>query len=317
MKLTLRTLDQKTFQVEVAPSDTILQVKGKVQAEKGFDPSAQKLVFSGKILSDGQTVAEYGIKETDFVVLMVTAAKKLAAAPAPAPAPATPAAAAPAQPAAAPAPAQPAAPAVDPQTEALLAQLTTMGFNREEAQMALTAAYGNPDRAVEYLMNGIPDHVRQSLQQPRQPAPQAPAQTPAAVPAPAPAQAAAEPPAGSGPFAHLADHENFLQMRMLLQQNPMLLRPFLEEMGRQSPDFIRLVSANQEEFLAALNDTTYSRQVGPPGTRVLSVTPQEKEAIDRLVALGFSREQAIEAYLTCDKNETLAANYLMDNANWE
>jgi len=42
-------------------------------------------------------------------------------------------------------------------------------------------------------------------------------------------------------------------------------------------------------------------------------TAQEKEAIDRLVAMGFTKQQATEAYFLCDKNEDLAANYLFDN----
>jgi UV excision repair protein RAD23 len=49
----------------------------------------------------------------------------------------------------------------------------------------------------------------------------------------------------------------------------------------------------------------------PPGT--IRVTPEEKEAIDRLVALGFPKHRAVEAYLACDKNEEMAANYLFDS----
>lgn len=49
----------------------------------------------------------------------------------------------------------------------------------------------------------------------------------------------------------------------------------------------------------------------PPGT--IRVTPEEKAAIDRLVALGFPKHRAVEAYLACDKNEEMAANYLFDN----
>ena len=50
----------------------------------------------------------------------------------------------------------------------------------------------------------------------------------------------------------------------------------------------------------------------PPG--VVSVTQEEKDAIDRLTSMGFSRQRAIEAFLICDRNEEYAANYLFENA---
>ena len=48
----------------------------------------------------------------------------------------------------------------------------------------------------------------------------------------------------------------------------------------------------------------------PPGT--IQVSPEEMEAINRLVSLGFPKNRAAEAYFACDKNEELAANFLFE-----
>ena len=42
------------------------------------------------------------------------------------------------------------------------------------------------------------------------------------------------------------------------------------------------------------------------------MTREEMAAIERLQALGFSKQRAAEAYLSCDKNEEFAANFLFE-----
>lgn len=48
----------------------------------------------------------------------------------------------------------------------------------------------------------------------------------------------------------------------------------------------------------------------PPGS--IQVTPEEMASINNLVALGFTKERAAEAFFACDKNEEMAANFLFE-----
>ena len=51
----------------------------------------------------------------------------------------------------------------------------------------------------------------------------------------------------------------------------------------------------------------------PPGATMVSLTSDESAAVDRLVGMGFPKQRVLEAFLACDRNEELAANYLMDS----
>lgn len=50
----------------------------------------------------------------------------------------------------------------------------------------------------------------------------------------------------------------------------------------------------------------------PGGGHVINVTQEELAAIERLEQLGFHRQRALQAFLACDKNEELAANFLFE-----
>lgn len=378
MKLTFRDLKQQKFVIEAEPSETVGQVKAKISEEKGWDVAQQKLIYSGKILQDANTIESYNIEEKGFIVCMVSKPK---AAPSTSGtsssrAPSTPAPATTSTPAAPAAPAAPSAPAAgvtsqapatpspagagaadvsfgDPsalamgtQAEGVVAQMEAMGFERPDIQRALRAAFFNPDRAIDYLLNGIPENAQQEQPQAAAAAAaptarsEAPSNPPAAPETDEPInlfEAAAAQAGGQGGgrgglsagqglgggggeggaatlnnLEFLRNNPHFQQLRQLVQQQPQMLEPILQQVGDGNPGLAQLIGQNQEQFLQLLSEDIDDGSQLPPGAHTISVTEEERDAIERLCRLGFSRDAVIQAYFACDKNEELAANFLFE-----
>ncbi|EGI65802.1 PREDICTED: UV excision repair protein RAD23 homolog B [Acromyrmex echinatior] len=354
MIITLKNLQQQTFTIEIDSLQTVKDLKEKIETQKGFPAEHQKLIYAGKILADEQPLAEYNIDEKKFIVVMVTKPKTGA----------TPktseeqrtegdkkeesTSSATTQPSSNPnvqdttraasnVQEQPvaAAPAAGQAESALLMgedyntmvnNIMDMGYEREQVVQALRASFNNPDRAVEYLITGIP---AQLFEDPPEDPPEAQEQLQDQ---------------SQDPLAFLRLQPQFQQMRQVIQQNPQLLNNLLQQIGSTNPALLQLISQNQETFVRMLNEPaepttgTGARVlpsgggVGPAaaataggavnggpgagaatgvGSGLIQITPQDREAIERLKALGFPEHLVVQAYFACEKNENLAANFLL------
>jgi len=215
-------------------------------------------------------------------------------------------------------------------------------WDRDTVLRALRAAFNNPERAVEYLYSGIPEAAEVPAPVARPPAAGAPAVAVPVIPAPAAPAAPAGPNAapldlfpqgmpgvggggaGLGALDFLRNNPQFQALRTMVQANPQILQPMLQELGKQNPALLRLINENQAEFLRLINEAGPADaggdgmgQLAGAYPQSVNVTPEERESIERLEAMGFNRALVIEAFLACDKNEQLAANYLLEHAGDE
>ncbi|XP_039496222.1 UV excision repair protein RAD23 homolog A isoform X1 [Drosophila santomea] len=242
--------------------------------------------------------------------------------------------------------------------------MVEMGYPREQVERAMAASYNNPERAVEYLINGIPaeegtidNDVNESTN------PNGP-QTGSASSVERPSES------NSDPFEFLRSQPQFLQMRSLIYQNPHLLHAVLQQIGQTNPALLQLISENQDAFLNMLNQpieresessatvprvssarthstlanvnnlfssdleaasaerstvaTSAAQQSGsaaenedleqPLGVSTIRLNRQDQDAIERLKALGFPETLVLQAYFACEKNEELAANFLLSSS---
>merc|ERR1711993_202267 len=139
------------------------------------------------------------------------------------------------------------------------------------------------------------------------------------------------------PLTFLRNQEEFQQMKRLLQQNPNMLSALLQHIGQSNPDLLNIISQNRDAFIRMVNEgddaagrsgggrssSTGGGRTGGGGggglgedsmmtePGVIQVSPQDKEAIERLKALGFPEHLVVQAYFACEKNENLAANFLL------
>lgn len=194
---------------------------------------------------------------------------------------------------------------------------------------------------------GIPEGLGNANPPPPASAPSSGAPASAAAPAAAPAapapnagsrnlfeaaQAAqANSPAGGGggggrlgaeELAQLLAQPAFQQLRTIVRQNPAQLPLFLQTLAQSNPGLMQIINNNQEAFMAALEEGDEGGE-GGDGSQYVSVTAEENQALERMMAMvrsllwyvtlltrcaqGFERQKVLEAFLVCDRVRFLLA----------
>ncbi len=349
MKISLQTIKQVKYEVDISNESSVFELKKLIEAKHGFDHTVMKLLHKGKILEDNKLLSEYQFNDGTPVIIMNVKAK-----------------------------AQNVTVASESnetkeeskkaehnfskpsipsnQNNSLLPsktkdyskelkQLKEMGFDNEQSEIALKAANGNLTLAIEYLYSGNPlvgnyhgdeDDEEYGL-------------------GPEDEEGEEDEDDVMGEELDAYEIEDVASVIKVISKNdPTQLQFILTNLEAQSPDLFDIISQNEEEFkvLVAQPITQKDQQVydnfikknggsliallgnmpgnnpnneinnsnnnfnsGNSNNLKNTLSSKDLEAIQRLVALGFSEDECMEAYLACGKDENLAASYLFDNKN--
>lgn len=149
--------------------------------------------------------------------------------------------------------------------------------------------------------------------------------------------------AGSGAPTAEVSPEQIEEIRRLVAYNPILTGPLLEQIKQEDPDLYNYIDNDPEKLLLALSQggddsgtsappAPASRQ--PPAfarlpatapvpqrvmqpttqTQTVEITQEEHHAIETIIGMGFEKQQAIQAYLACDKSVERAVEFLVAGA---
>lgn len=198
----------------------------------------------------------------------------------------------------------------------------------------MRAAFFNPDRAVEYLLNGIPESAQQE-ERPAAASPRPQSQQPQQAPAQTGNTGATAPSGGDEPvnlfeaaaqagqggrggagagaggnrgagdlaaalggggqgggqaggnLEFLRNNPQFQQLRQVVQQQPQMLEPILQQVAAGNPQLAHIITQNPEQFMQLLAEDGDEDVALPPGAQQIAVTEEEREAIERVSSTGL------------------------------
>ncbi|GAV26861.1 hypothetical protein PMKS-000321 [Pichia membranifaciens] len=372
MQVIFKDFKKEKIPIEIEPTDTVLSGKEKLASIKNCDADQIKFVYSGKVLQNDKTFESFKVKEGDQIIFMVSKAKK---APEPVKEEASsskieqaPTASTATETSASNTNTSTEANAGTAETvteftastfaqgsvrETAVQNIMAMGFEREQVERALRAAFNNPDRAVEYLLSDIPittesatvpapdsaPAAESTIDNTGESAPAAALTTPS-EPASVSAQgnlfdqaALASDGAGAGAEVGGSEGDMMSQVRDILQAQPEMAEVVLQQLAASNPQIAQLIQTNPEAFLRYITEgdqQALAQALGVPPEYIeaaqneeegaeagdsyqIQITPEENDAITRLCELGFDRNLVIQVYFACDKNEDMAANLLFND----
>jgi UV excision repair protein RAD23 len=366
MKLTIKSLKQISYNVEIPQDATVLALKQEIENKHHFDSKSIKLLYNGIILIDDKNLSDLGIKDGQVIMMMsskaiiknvikeekkeeealptnnlnnlntnstlVDKSKNIKK----------------------PTISLPIPEKKDYTKE--IQQLSEMGFPADMTKLAIEAAKGNVTQAVEFLYNGIPSNNAHSHTQN----------------VPLYSEFLEEGEDEEDEEAYGLDPEvlNNLDLnnpetlktiasivKVIIQEDPSQLSNLLTEIEETNEEIIDYIKENEMQFKSLiekpitpedlllfdslmggqgqahyhaegeegdefmeegipdiLNMNAFIGNSGQDGQGIgLTLSNEDKEAVKRLETLGFNEGDALQAYMACDKNETLAANLLFDN----
>lgn len=321
VSITFKNFKKEKITLDLDLSISVLDAKNELAQNQSCESDQIKLIFSGKVLQDHKSLTESGLKDGDQVIMMIskkkstvtkvtepqqtatTAAATIATEPITesttesTTAAATTTTTTNTEPTATDATtsegsnenASSTGFVVGTQRNETIERIMEMGYEREQAERALRAAFNNPDRAVEYLLMGIPEHLQRETQ-PQQPQTEQQTTTTtesgvqaestmddtnddnaeddlfaqaaqgsgnnggvsgtSGVGAGAPSGAPGAAPGGQSSIGLTG--EDLLSLREVVSGNPEALAPLLENLCTRYPQLREQIMANPEVFISML-----------------------------------------------------------------